>query len=252
MDELRKPDDFTDKTDAVEQCAAVPVAEPAELVYKPNKKQTAVAVMFVAGAVLAVLNNLFVMMIPYDDLRMLLSCLPNMIFAVSWLMLAFLSVNKAVRVAAFIGTGAMALCFLDYVPVWMIANLGLIYAVSLIVRNYEMAWTSRTWINLIALIASSSLAFLLSGIFVKLPDYIPMEHYVLFSPYNSAWQLLLAALMAVANWQLARSEAFAGKYDGEAVPDFTPVNKWMVMALVVPIVIVVALVVIYSNYSWFI
>lgn len=243
------------KEEAAQQTEEM-VAEQTEQVieqgFRPNKKQTAVAVMFVAGAVLAVLKTLFIMMIPYDDLRMLLSCLPNMIFAVSWLMLAFLAVNKAVRVAAFIGTGAMVLSFLYYVPVWMIANLGLIYAVSLIVRNCEMAWTSRTWINLIALIASSSLAIFLSRIFVKLPDYIPMEHYVLFSPYNNAWQLLLVALKAVANWKLARSEAFAGKYDGEAVPDFRPVNKWTVMALVVPIVIVVALVVIYSNISWFI
>ena len=64
--------------------------------------------------------------------------------------------------------------------------------------------------------------------------------------------MILTLMCIFSYWKLARSEAFSGKYDGEAVPDFSPVNKWTVMALVVPIVIVVALVVIYSNYSWFI
>ena len=53
-------------------------------------------------------------------------------------------------------------------------------------------------------------------------------------------------------WKLARSEAFSGKYDGEAVVDFSPVNKWTVTAVIVPIVIAIAMIVIYSNYSWFI
>jgi hypothetical protein len=53
-------------------------------------------------------------------------------------------------------------------------------------------------------------------------------------------------------WKLARCEAFSGKYDGEAVVDFSPVNKWMAMAVVVPVVIAIAMIVIYSNTSWFI
>lgn len=56
----------------------------------------------------------------------------------------------------------------------------------------------------------------------------------------------------IACWKLARCEAFAGKYDAEAETDFRPLNKWVVMAIVVPIITAVALVVIYSNTSWFI
>jgi hypothetical protein len=53
-------------------------------------------------------------------------------------------------------------------------------------------------------------------------------------------------------WKLARCEAFAGKYDAEAETDFRPFNKWMAMAVVVPVVIAIAMIVIYSNTSWFI
>lgn len=250
-----------------EQMVAEQTQQVAEQGFRPNKKQTAVAVMFVAGAVLAVLKTLFIMMIPYEDLRMLLSCLPNMIFAVSWLMLAFLAVNKAVRVASFIGAGVSLFACLYLLPAFAMNNiaqsaialvimLGVCYAVGLLQTNGGIKGHTKTWVNLIALEMVLSFSFSLSIISVGLSvglSYVPVEDLYFASPYYSFFSLLILELMFIISyWKLARSEAFSGKYDGEAVPDFSPVNKWMVMALVVPIVIVVALVVIYSNYSWFI
>lgn len=246
-----------------EQMAAEQTQLVAEQGFRPNKKQAAVAVMFVAGAVLTVLKTLFFMMIPYEDLRMLLSCLPNMIFAVSWLMLAFLAVNKAVRVASFIGAGVSLFACLYMVHVFamndiaqsaisLVNTLVICYAVGLLQTNGGIKGHTKTWVNLIALEAILPFSLGLSVLFIDL-HYLSVEHIYFASPYYNCFSLLILMLMCIFSyWKLARSEAFAGKYDGEAVPDFSPVNKWTVMALVVPIVIVVALVVIYSNYSWFI
>lgn len=246
-----------------EQMAAEQTEQVIEQGFRPNKKQTAVAVMFVAGAVLAVLNCLFGLLIPYGDLRILLSCLPKMILAVSWLMLALLAVNKAVRVASFIGAGVSLFACLYLLPAFAMNNiaqsaialvimLGVCYAVGLLQTNGGIKGHTKTWVNLIALEMVVVFSLGLSALCIDLP-YDLTEHLYFASPYYKFFSLMILTLMCIFSyWKLARSEAFSGKYDGEAVPDFSPVNKWTVMALVVPIVIVVALVVIYSNYSWFI
>ena len=246
-----------------EQMAAEQAEQVAEQGFRPNKKQTAVAVMFVAGAVLAVLNSLFGLLIPYGDLIMLLNWLPKMILAVSWLMLAFMAVNKAVRVASFIGAGVSLFACLYLLPAFAMNNiaqtaialvimLALCYAVGLLQTNGGIKGHTKTWVNLIALEMVLSFSLGLSALCIDLP-YDLTEHLYFASPYYKFFSLMILTLMCIFSyWKLARSEAFSGKYDGEAVPDFSPVNKWTVMALVVPIVIVVALVVIYSNYSWFI
>lgn len=246
-----------------EEMAAEQTQQVAEQGFRPNKKQTAVAVMFVVGSVLAVLNIFSFMMIPYGDLIMLLNWLPKMILAVSWLMLAFMAVNKAVRVASFIGAGVSLFACLYLLPAFAMNNiaqtaialvimLALCYAVGLLQTNGGIKGHTKTWVNLIALEMVLSFSLGLSALCIDLP-YDLTEHLYFASPYYKFFSLMILTLMCIFSyWKLARSEAFSGKYDGEAVPDFSPVNKWTVMALVVPIVIVVALVVIYSNYSWFI
>lgn len=246
-----------------EQMAAEQTQQVAEEGFRPNKKQTAVAVMFVVGSVLAVLNSLFIMMIPFGDLRMLLNCLPKMILAVSWLMLAFMAVNKAVRVASFIGAGVSLSTFLYLLPAFAMSNiaqtaialvimLALCYAVGLLQTNGGIKGHTKTWINLIALEMVVVFSLGLSALCIDLP-YDLTEHLYFASPYYKFFSLMILTLMCIFSyWKLARSEAFSGEYDGEAAADFSPVNKWMAMAIVVPIITAVALVVIYNNISWFI
>ena len=250
-------------TQQTEQMAAEQTEQVIEQGFRPNKKQTAVAVLFVAGAVLVVLNNLFIMMIPLGDLRMLLNCLPKMIFAVSWLMLAFLAVNKAVRVASFIGAGASLFAYLYLLPavamnsvaqsaIALINMLGICYAVGLLQTNGGIKGHTKTWVNLIALEMVVVFSLGLSALCIDLP-YDLTEHLYFASPYYKFFSLMILTLMCIFSyWKLARCEAFAGKYDAEAETDFRPLNKWVVMAIVVPIITAVALVVIYSNTSWFI
>jgi|GEM_PF-2245459 len=246
-----------------EQMAAEQTQQVAEQGFRPNKKQTAVAVMFVVGSVLAVLNIFSFMMIPYGDLRMLLSCLPKMILAVSWLMLAFMAVNKAVRVASFIGAGVSLSTFLYLLPAFAMNNiaqtaialvimLALCYAVGLFQTNGGIKGHAKTWVNLIALEMVVVFSLGLSALCIDLP-YDLTEHLYFASPYYKFFSLMILTLMCIFSyWKLARSEAFSGKYDAEATTDFNPVNKWMAMAVIVPVVITIAIIVIYSNISWFI
>jgi hypothetical protein len=231
----------------------------------------AVAVLFVVAGVLSFLTANFGMLIPYGDLGMLLNYLPKVLFVFCWLSLAFMAVNKAAKVAAFIGTGTMAVYFRCNMPALMMNNfaicivalvvaLGLSYAVSLIVRNCEMTRTSRTWINLLALYYVFNFSVFFFGFcFMQewIDQYEGLFHPVLqqvftFSPYYTTLVLIQVLLVTFAYWKLARCEAFSGKYDAEAVPNFSPMNKWMAMAVIVPVVIVVALAVIYNNCTWFI
>jgi hypothetical protein len=254
-----------------QQVAAEQTQQVAEQGFRPNKKQTAVAVQFVVAEVLSFLTANFGMLIPYGDLGMQLYYLSKVLFVFCWLSLAFMAVNKAAKVAAFIGTGTMAVYFLCNMPALVMNNfaicivalviaLGLSYAVSLIVRNCEMTRTSRTWINLLALYDVFNFSVFFFG-FCFMQEWIdqyeglfyPVQQQVFtLSPYYTTLVLVQVLLVTFAYWKLARCEAFSGKYDAEAVPNFSPMNKWMAMAVIVPVVIVVALAVIYNNCTWFI
>jgi hypothetical protein len=130
--------------------------------------------------------------------------------------------------------------------------LGICYAVGLLQTNGGIKGHAKTWVNLIALEMVVVFSLGLSVLCIDLP-YDLTEHLYFASPYYKFFSLMILTLMCIFSyWKLARCEAFSGKYDGEAVVDFSPVNKWMAMAVVVPVVIAIATIVIYSNTSWFI
>jgi hypothetical protein len=124
--------------------------------------------------------------------------------------------------------------------------------VGLLQTNGGIKGHAKTWVNLIALEMVVVFSLGLSVLCIDLP-YDLTEHLYFASPYYKFFSLMILTLMCIFSyWKLARCEAFSGKYDGEAVVDFSPVNKWMAMAVVVPVVIAIAMIVIYSNTSWFI
>ena len=270
--EIVQPVDDTAVAAAEVQIEQTEVADtPAT--FKPNKKQTTVAVLLVVAGVLGVLRTSLANLIPYGDLSaLLLGCMPFVLYLLGWLMLSFMAVNKAVKVGAAIGVGVHALNVVfsaipslnmnefAVVMYLILTLLGICYCVSLIQNNGGVQGRSKAWINLFALdyVFSFSVFFYnflfmqewidqYEGIF-----YPVLQHVFSLSTYFTIWNLILMVLMIFAYWNLARCEAFSGKYDAEAVPNFSPLNKWMAMAVIVPVVIVVALAVIYSNCMWFI
>lgn len=243
-----------------EQMAAEQTQQVAEEGFRPNKKQTAVAVMFVTAQVLSLLINLFIVLFPNDNTRLLVQWLPRVLALTCWFGLAFMAVNKAVKVASLVGAGVLFISFASVMPQLMVNKvvmgivvvlsiLGYSYLVSLIHRNGRLSANNRTWVNVLPLVYIANAAVVFAMLFGV---EFTFEHWFQYSAYYTIWYIFLFVMETIAYWKLARCEAFAGKYDAEAETDFRPLNKWVVMAIVVPIITAVALVVIYSNTSWFI
>ena len=243
-----------------EQMAAEQTQQVAEQGFRPNKKQTAVAVMFVTAQVLSLLINLFIVLFPNDNTRLLVQWLPRVLALTCWFGLAFMAVNKAVKVASLVGAGVLFISFASVMPqlmmnkvvmgiVVVLSILGYSYLVSLIHRNGRLSANNRTWVNVLPLVYIANAAVVFAMLFGV---EFTFEHWFQYSAYYTIWYIFLFVMETIACWKLASCEAFAGKYDAEAETDFRPLNKWVVMAIVVPIIIAVALVVIYSNTSWFI
>ena len=243
-----------------EQMAAEQTQQVAEQGFRPNKKQTAVAVMFVTAQVLSLLINLFIVFFPNDNTRLLVQWLPRVLALTCWFGLAFMAVNKAVKVASLVGAGVLFISFASVMPqlimnkvvmgiVVVLSILGYSYLVSLIHRNGRLSANNRTWVNVLPLVYIANAAVLFAMLFGV---EFTFEHWFQYSTYYTIWYIFLFVMETIACWKLARCEAFAGKYDAETETDFRPLNKWVVMAIVVPIITAVALVVIYSNTSWFI
>lgn len=243
-----------------EQMAAEQTQQVAEQGFRPNKKQTAVAVLFVTAQVLSLLINLFIVFFPNDNTRLLVQWLPRVLALTCWFGLAFMAVNKAVKVASLVGAGVLFISFASVMPqlimnkvvmgiVVVLSILGYSYLVSLIHRNGRLSANNRTWVNVLPLVYIANAAVVFAMLFGV---EFTFEHWFQYSTYYTIWYIFLFVMETIACWKLARCEAFAGKYDAEAETDFRPLNKWVVMAIVVPIITAVALVVIYSNTSWFI
>lgn len=254
-----------------EQDVALQEEQAVEQGFRPNKKQTAVAVLFVVAGVLSMIN-IVAMIDPFNGLRIVFALSLELLFLLGWLLLSFMAVNKGVKVGAIVGVCLQLLSFVSSaIPslgmnkfvsvVFVILQLfGFCYCIGLIQNNGGVKGRIKAWVSLLAVyyaLFSSitfSVAFYIEGWVNQHIDLVNSNigHFYVSSSYYSLWFMLMKVLTIFAYWKLARCEAFSGKYDAEVVPNFSPLNKWMVMALVVPIVIVVALVVIYSNYSWFI
>lgn len=243
-----------------EQMPAEQTQQVAEQGFRPNKKQTAVAVLFVTAQVLSLLINLFIVFFPNDNTRLLVQWLPRVLALTCWFGLAFMAVNKAVKVASLVGAGVLFISFASVMPqlimnkvvmgiVVVLSILGYSYLVSLIHRNGRLSANNRTWVNVLPLVYIANAAVVFAMLFGV---EFTFEHWFQYSTYYTIWYIFLFVMETIACWKLARCEAFAGKYDAEAETDFRPLNKWVVMAIVVPIITAVALVVIYSNTSWFI
>lgn len=243
-----------------EQMAAEQTQQVAEQGFRPNKKQTAVAVLFVTAQVLSLLINLFIVFFPNDNTRLLVQWLPRVLALTCWFGLAFMAVNKAVKVASLVGAGVLFISFASVMPqlmmnkvvmgiVVVLSILGYSYLVSLIHRNGRLSANNRTWVNVLPLVYIANAAVVFAMLFGV---EFTFEHWFQYSAYYNIWYIFLFVMETIACWKLARCEAFAGKYNAEAETDFRPLNKWVVMAIVVPIITAVALVVIYSNASWFI
>ena len=264
------PESATPETGAqkTEQDVALQEEQAVEQGFRPKKKQTAVAVLFVAILCLKIIWSICASSFDNDVIRCIISVLIIAVLPlVGWTMLTFFASNKATRFATFCILGrSLCLFFLLVVGLYSVhenkeelkylatvfyliyglSSISDVYAISLIQKNNKLTVSDRNWINIIALfIPLFSVNMFLFG-YAQSAE----SDWVFSSFYYSVFFVLGALIRTIAMWRLARCEAFSGKYDAEAEPNTYPLNKWVVMAVVVPAVLVIAIRVIYSS-SWF-
>jgi hypothetical protein len=124
--------------------------------------------------------------------------------------------------------------------------------------NAQLSKNNKKWVNVVAAINCISLSFNTVNIFVG--DYLSMlfkddnffAHYYFSAGYLNYWVLVSGVLHVIGLCKLARSEAFGGKYDETAEPNFSPFNRWMAAAFVVPSIVTLAIYLLYANSNLFI
>lgn len=246
----------------VVQPAAV-AEETVQEVYRPNKKQTAIAWLFVAAQVLLWLTVSVYPLIPNGELRMLLTWIPRVLLIICWTWLIFMGVNVNVRQAAMIGgTGIFLVCLFPllieedvvvdfFSSIYMLLSAAI--SVGAIQMNCKIQSANKVWLNMLPLCLIGNAALSASRLSIGLFDEC-IDWYA-YSFYYSLWYFFMNIMQTVAYWKLARCEAFSGEFDAtipvkEKWDFFSEIYKWEVSAMVMLFVIIIAIIVIYSS-SWF-
>lgn len=232
---------------------AVETDEQEEL--RPKKKQT-------LAAVLMVIPTLVVMSMDFgftlaSELSRLFLAIGNVLYIAAWAVLLAAASNKATRMAVFIALGVNGLqliieqmdifagdsIFLIILSVAL--NVAYVYMYSLIAQNNYLRLENRIWVNMLPVILCSFFAFNICWSALK--DCQSFQNFILYDrAYYGCWSLLANVLQLIALWKLARCEAFSGKYDDAAAPDYMPFNKYVAAVFVVPAAVVLAMYLLYA------
>ena len=237
--------------------------------HRPKAVQTVVAVLFVVQALLSMFGASLLLALGQSmELSYLISDGGYALLAVCWAMLAMHANNKAIRLAMLIMAGVdivfVFVLFLNFQQLIVgavinaICLLAVLYSLSLVMTNAQLSKNNKKWVNVVAAINCISLSFNTVNIFVG--DYLSMlfkddnffAHYYFSAGYLNYWVLVSGVLHVIGLCKLARSEAFGGKYDETAEPNFSPFNRWMAAAFVVPSIVTLAIYLLYANSNLFI
>lgn len=237
--------------------------------HRPKAVQTVVAVLFVVQALLSMFGASLLLALGQSmELSYLISDGGYALLAVCWAMLAMQANNKATRLAMLIMAGVdivfVFVLFLNFQQLIVgavinaICLLAVLYSLSLVMTNAQLSQNNKNWVNVVAAINCISLSFNTVNIFVG--DYLSMlfkgdnflAHYYFSAGYLNYWVLVSGVLHVIGLCKLARSEAFGGKYDETAEQNFSPFNRWMAAAFVVPSIVTLAIYLLYANSNLFI
>lgn len=240
--------------------------------HRPKAVQTTVAVLFVVQALLSMFGVFILVALGLSvQLSYFISDGGYALLAVCWAMLAMQANNKATRLAMLIMAGVdivfVFVLFLNFQQlivgavidaICVIYLLAVLYSLSLVMTNAQLSQNNKKWVNVVVAINCISLSFSTVNIFVG--DYLSMlfkgdnslAHYYFSGGYLNYWVLVSGVLHVIGLCKLARSEAFGGKYDETAEPNFSPFNRWMAAAFVVPSIVTLAIYLLYANSNLFI
>ncbi len=230
--------------------------------YKPNKMQTAAGVLMSLSGVLYVVFNILWTFFPRvmldftsDQRTLFFSIIPQLSFLVGAALLIPKASNKGVRVAAIGFVGLQILQFLmnaflngrDFLPtevvssLWILISFGWVYFTSLVILNSKLSELNVGWISLLCVLSAMSVlysaTFLWKSSFDEALDWGKLREYDyhVYSFLNSYYYIVIQLFYTICYWKWARCEAFSGKYEAEHNDAFSPLNKWMAMAVIFPL-----------------
>ena len=231
--------------------------------YQPNMIQTIAGVLIVLSAVIQLILHFLWTFFPsvlfgnYTDaqLGLFFVTIPELSFLVGASLLIAKASNKGVRVAAIGFVCLQILQFLlenflnggSLLPsevvrcLYILIGFGWVYFTSLVILNGQLSGQNRGWISLLCVLAAntllSSTSFLWKASFdtALYRDRLSESDYHAYCILNSYFYIVIYLFFAVCYWKLARCEAFSGKNDAGYKADFSPLNKWMAMAVIFPL-----------------
>ena len=125
----------------------------------------------------------------------------------------------------------------DFAPLIFVLSLCLptVYAYSLLAQNNEFQNDDRTWLNFLVVID------VLNVFWESTPLWLNTTGDVNPLSYINYFNWVISPLTACAWWKVAPSAAFAGGYDKDAPCDFSPLNRYMAMILIAPVLMSVGM-----------
>ena len=196
-----------------------------------------------------------------------LSFYVSVVYILAWILLCTTASNKATRIASIILLASslvnLILPFMSVdSPSIMLVYLSIkllipIYAYSLILKgNDNINAKDRSWLGYI-IVAVIGL-FMVQLFYVVYPllypfgDYDYQFHLQYFFGYGFGWKIwniVYYILLLVAEFRIAKSPAFAGRYISAPAPKgtYSPLNKYFAATLIASAIVVGLLYVIYSN-----
>lgn len=117
----------------------------------------------------------------------------------------------------------------------IIIPYSMIYAIALIIQNNTFSASCHSWLNLLTFCPLIDLCLIIG---IKLFSSLICDYDLLAFSYVSMFEFyILLPLCAFGWWAVARSEIFGGPYDKETPCNFSPLNKYMAMAIIVPVIL---------------
>ena len=194
----------------------------------------------------------------------------SVVYILAWILLCTTASNKATRIASIILlASSLVNLILPFMPVdspssILVCNIFLsikplisIYAYSLILNgNDNINAKDRSWLGYIIVAGIGlfmvQLFYIVYTLLYPFGDYDYQFHLQYFFSYGfgwNIWKIVYYILLLVAEFRIAKSPAFAGRYISAPAPKgtYSPLNKYFAAALIASAIVVGLLYVIYSN-----
>jgi len=240
---------------------------------KPSWVQILAGVLLVIGAVMGMLENNIIETLMQNKVPFLTSVLVGenlslALFLLGYILLLFETRIKAVRICMILSILSVLmlslrgyLLYSDYSDTkvfnhmaWMLSgmvyNFLVVYIISILLKHKPM--TNTGWIHVIAIVMIINNGEGLTRIATQYVDFVKVNLADFEGFPYSLWVkfILTDILGTIAYYYMATSEVFHRHrldypLDVDASKVYSPFNKWMLAAVVVPVVIAASLTVVY-------